>query len=68
MLIANGGIRVIVDEADLVESAWLVAVTVTVCCGVGPGAVYSPLSLIEPASAGLIVHVTFALLESAILA
>jgi hypothetical protein len=55
----TGGSSVIVAEADLVESAWLVAVTVTVCCVViVAGAVYTPLALIVPTPSGLIVHVT----------
>jgi hypothetical protein len=54
-----GGVSVTVAEALFAGSAWLVAVTVTVCCVVMlEGAVYSPVVVpIEPTS-GLIDHVT----------
>jgi hypothetical protein len=54
---------VIVPEAVAEESAWLVAVTVTVSAVVMlAGAVYRPVELIVPAPAGEIVQVTAALL------
>ena len=57
------GIRVTVAKADLLVSAWLVAVTVTVCCAeIVAGAVYSPDALTVPTPAGLIVQVTAVLL------
>jgi hypothetical protein len=47
-----------VADALFAGSAWLVAVTVTVCCVVMlEGAVYSPVVLIEPTT-GLMDHVT----------
>ena len=56
---AAGGLRVTVAVADLVLSATLVAVTVTVwVAAMGAGAVYSPAAEIEPAPLGAIVHVT----------
>jgi hypothetical protein len=52
-------VRVTVAVEDLLVSAWLVAVTVTVCWAeIVAGAVYSPDVLIVPTPAGLIVHVT----------
>ena len=60
----TGGINVTEAEADLVVSAWLVAVTVTVSCvAMFDGAVYRPLALIVPTPAGLIDQVT-ALLQA----
>jgi hypothetical protein len=53
-----GGTSVTVADALFAGSAWLVAVTVTVCCVVMlEGAVYSPVVLMEPTS-GLIDQVT----------
>jgi hypothetical protein len=55
--------------AVLELSAWLVAVTVTVCDEYGsPGAVYRPAALIVPAFVGLIDHVTAVLAVPATLA
>lgn len=55
------GFSVTVALADLLVSATLVAVTVTVCCAVTlAGAVYKPLALTVPVPAGLIDHVTVA--------
>jgi hypothetical protein len=63
MLTARVGSKVTVADADLVPSAWLVAVSVTVCCAVMPaGAAYRPLLLIDPVPAGLIDQVTAVLL------
>jgi hypothetical protein len=57
------GIKVTFDEADTAVFAWLVAVTVTVCCvEMVAGAVYKPDELIVPVPAGLIVQVTAVLL------
>ena len=45
--------------ADLVLSATLVAVTVTVCvAAMVEGAVYSPAAVMDPAADGLIVQLT----------
>ena len=58
-LIVIGGINETVAEADFVGSAWLVAVTVTVCCDVMlAGAVYKPVALTLPTPLGLIDQVT----------
>jgi hypothetical protein len=52
-----------VADADCVVSAWLVAVTVTVCCEeMVDGAVYSPDVLMVPVPAGAIAQVTVVLL------
>ena len=53
------GVSVIVDEANLLGSHWLVAMMVTVC-GVlmFPGAEYRPVALMLPAPPGPIVQVT----------
>ena len=52
------GISVTTAEADLLASAWLVAVTVTVCCAVQVlGAEYMPAAEIVPIE-GLIDQVT----------
>jgi hypothetical protein len=57
-----GGISVIVADAETDDSAWLVAVTVTVCCDVTlDGAVYNPDELIVPTE-GLMDQVTAVLL------
>ena len=65
-LTATAGISVTVAVADLVESAWLVAVMVTVCCDVMlAGAVYSPDELTVPMPAGLIAQLTAVLLAFA---
>ena len=54
-----GGFNVTVAVPDLVLSATLVAVTVTVCAtGTELGAVYKPVAEIEPAPLGAIVQVT----------
>src|SRR5271157_145682 len=67
--VAAAGTRVIVAEADLVGSAWLVAVIVTVCCKpTAAGAVYNPAALIVPTPAGMAVQVTAVLLVLATLA
>ena len=50
--------RVTVADADCVESAWLVAMILTVCPLSVVGAVYSPVALIVPAPAGLSDHLT----------
>src|SRR5258708_24723397 len=48
-LTETGGIRVRIADADLVGSAWLVAVIVTFCCALMlAGAVYKPLAVIVP--------------------
>jgi hypothetical protein len=53
-----GGISVIDAEAEADVFAWLVAVTVTVCCdAIDAGAVYKPDALIVPTE-GLNVQVT----------
>src|SRR6185503_754806 len=53
------GCRITVAFADLVKSAWLVAVTVTVCvAGIVVGAVYRPLAEIDPTLLGVIDQVT----------
>jgi hypothetical protein len=53
------GINVTVDEADTAVFAWLVALTVTVCCvEIVAGAVYRPDELIVPVPVGLMVQVT----------
>jgi hypothetical protein len=53
-----GCVSVTVAVPVLVGSAWLVAVTVTICCIViNDGAVYKPLELMEP-TFGLIDQVT----------
>ena len=53
----------IVAEADLVVSNWLVAVIVTVCwVAMLDGATYKPDTLIVPTPAGLIVQVTAVLM------
>src|SRR5258708_32525 len=63
MVMATGGSNVIVAEADLFVSVWLLAVIVTVCWLVMlAGAVYSPAALIVPVPAGLIVQVTAVLM------
>jgi hypothetical protein len=57
--LGRGGTRVIVTEAVFDGSAWLVAVTVTVCCVVTEaGAVYRPGALQLPALGGAIVQMT----------
>src|SRR6185437_14854095 len=62
MLTATWGTKSTVIEATAVGSAWLVAVTVTVCCTARlEGAVYRPDELIAPAPDGLIVQVTVGL-------
>jgi hypothetical protein len=62
MVTATGGIKVTIAEAETVGSAWLVAVTVTVCCDVTlAGAVYKPEELIVPTD-GLIDQLTAVLL------
>lgn len=59
-----GGASVIVAVANLVVSAWLVAVTVTVCCVVMlAGAVYRPVALIVPGAFEGIDQITPVLLE-----
>jgi hypothetical protein len=59
VLTVIGGYNVIVDEADFVVSAWLVAVTITVCwLVILAGAVYRPEELIVPTPPGEIVQVT----------
>ena len=61
-LTVTGGISVTVADAETVGSAWLVAVTVTVCCEVMlDGAVYKPEELMVP-TAGLTDQVTAVLL------
>lgn len=63
--IRTGGLSVTVAVADLVVSATLVALTVTVCCAdTVAGAVYSPPLLTVPTPAGLIDHVTAVLARS----
>jgi hypothetical protein len=59
-----GGVNVTVAEAVAAVFAWLVAVTVMVCCvPMLAGAVYRPEELIVPApDEGLIDHVTAVLL------
>jgi hypothetical protein len=53
-----GGCKVIVALTDLVPSATLVAVTITVCCTVMvAGAVYNPAVLMVP-TLGFTLHVT----------
>jgi hypothetical protein len=60
------GARVIVAVADLVESAWLVAVRFMVCNAVIlEGAVYTPDESTLPIPAGLIDQLTRLLLEFA---
>ena len=55
----TGGISVTTADADLVVSAWLVAVTVTVCWeATFVGAVYNPALETDPVPAGLIDQVT----------
>src|SRR5947209_8511430 len=55
----TGGVKVMVAVAAFVASAWLRAVTVTVCCAVMlAGAVYIPVELMLPLPAGAIDHVT----------
>jgi hypothetical protein len=58
------------EDADLVPSAALVAVTVTwfPAAGKEAGAVYVPLALMEPLDAGEMLHVTALLLELATVA
>jgi hypothetical protein len=52
-----------IAEAETVGSAWLVAVTVTLCCDVMlDGAVYNPEGLIKPELDGLMDQVTAVLL------
>lgn len=54
-----GGFSVTVAAADFVESATLVARTVTVVCdAIVAGAVYKPVALTVPVPAGVTVHVT----------
>ena len=56
---AMGGSSVIVATAVAVFSAWLIAVSVTVCGAVMfAGAVYKPVVLIVPTPVGVIIHVT----------
>ena len=58
-LTVGGGISVTVAEAETLVLAWLVAVTLTVCCEVTlAGAVYKPEELIVPVPVGLIDQVT----------
>ena len=53
------GVSVIVADADFVESATLVAVTVIVCwVGIVGGVVYRPFALTLPAAAGVTLQVT----------
>ncbi len=53
------GVSVIVADADFVESATLVAVTVIVCwVGIAGGVVYRPFALTLPAPAGVTLQVT----------
>ena len=55
----TGGMSVIAAAADFVESATLVAVTVTVSCvGMDAGAVYRPEAETEPVPAGERLQVT----------
>src|SRR5690349_17493706 len=59
----TGRFNVTLAVPDLVLSATLVAVTVTVCAeGTELGAVYKPVEEIEPTPLGLIVQVTAVLL------
>ncbi len=63
------GVRVMLADADLVGSAWLVAVTVTVCgAAMVSGAVYNPEALIAPTPLGLNHQVTAVLLVLATVA
>src|SRR5258708_4004782 len=56
--LVTGAARVIVAAALFVLSAWLVAVTVTVCwLVIGAGAAYSPVDALMVPVAGLIVQV-----------
>ena len=56
---AIGGMRVTIADADLLRSAWLVAVTVTICCAeMLARAVYKPFALIVPALAGEMLQIT----------
>jgi hypothetical protein len=58
------GLSVTIAVADLVVSATLVALTVTIVCAVTvEGAVYSPAPEIDPAPTGLIAQVTAVLLD-----
>jgi hypothetical protein len=59
VIVGSGMLTVTVAAADFVVSAWLVAVTLTVCCFMMlAGAVYRPEALIEPVPEGLIVQLT----------
>jgi hypothetical protein len=59
----KGTATVTVAEADLVASAWLVAVTVTDCgLVIVDGAVYKPEELIVPVLVGFIDQLTAVLL------
>src|SRR5262245_52338155 len=59
MLGGGGGLSVTLAFADLVESAMLVAVTITVCCAAMVAcAVSSPAAELVPALAGLMPQVT----------
>ncbi len=64
----TGGFTVIVTLALLVVSAVLVAVIVTGVGAVTCAAVYRPPAVMEPVPAGLIIHVTLALVEFVIVA
>src|SRR5579872_1346529 len=62
MVGSTGGLSVTVAVADLLGSATLVAVMVTVCTlEIGAGAVYRPVKEIDPI-VGLMLHVTEVLL------
>ena len=64
-----GGLSVTVAEADFVESATLVAFTITACIeGIEAGAVYRPAEVIAPADGGLMVQATPVLLFPATVA
>src|SRR5262249_19249794 len=59
----SGGDRVTVAGALFVPSAWLVAITLTVCCvATVDGAVYRPEAVTVPMPAGLSDQVTAVLL------
>ena len=61
VIVGTGGAgtpRVTVAEAGCVGSAWLVAMTLTVCPLSVAGAVYRPVAPIEPKPTGLSDHVT----------
>ena len=58
-LTAIVGVSVTVAEEEIAVFAWLVAVTITVCCElIVEGAVYNPDALIVPTPLGLSDHVT----------